>query len=43
MGAQTQIAGVANAATPYIIDRIQILLSDGLPGFISKLESAGAA
>jgi peptidoglycan/xylan/chitin deacetylase (PgdA/CDA1 family) len=43
VGAQTQIAGVANAATPYIIDRIQILLSDGLPGFISKLESAGAA
>ncbi len=27
---------------PYIIDRIEILLSDGLPGFISKLESAGA-
>jgi peptidoglycan/xylan/chitin deacetylase (PgdA/CDA1 family) len=43
VGAQTQIAGVANAATPYIIDRIQIVLSDGLPGFISKLESAGAA
>ena len=43
VGAQTQIAGVANAATPYVIDRIQILLSDGLPGFISKLESAGAA
>lgn len=42
VGAQTQIAGVANAATPYIIDRIQILLSDGLPGFVSKLESAGA-
>ena len=43
VGAQTQIAGVASAATPYVIDRIQILLSDGLPGFISKLESAGAA
>jgi peptidoglycan/xylan/chitin deacetylase (PgdA/CDA1 family) len=43
VGAQTQIAGVANAATPYVIDRIQILLSDGLRGFISKLESAGAA
>ena len=43
VGAQTQIAGVANAATPYLVDRIQILLSDGLPGFISKLESAGAA
>ena len=43
VGAQTEIAGVADASTPYIIDRIQILLSDGLPGFISKLESAGAA
>jgi peptidoglycan/xylan/chitin deacetylase (PgdA/CDA1 family) len=42
VGAQTQIAGIANAATPYIIDRIQIQLTDGLPGFISKLESAGA-
>ncbi len=42
-GAQTQIAGVANASTPYIIDRIPILLSDGLEGFVSKLQSAGAA
>jgi peptidoglycan/xylan/chitin deacetylase (PgdA/CDA1 family) len=42
VGAQTEIAGVADAASPYMIDRIEILLSDGLPGFISKLESAGA-
>jgi peptidoglycan/xylan/chitin deacetylase (PgdA/CDA1 family) len=42
-GAQTQIAGVADASTPYIIDRIPILLSDGLEGFVSKLQSAGAA
>jgi peptidoglycan/xylan/chitin deacetylase (PgdA/CDA1 family) len=42
VGAQTEIAGVADAASPYIIDRIEILLSDGLTGFISKLESAGA-
>jgi peptidoglycan/xylan/chitin deacetylase (PgdA/CDA1 family) len=42
VGAQTEIAGVADAAHPYIIDRIEILLSDGLPGFISKLQSAGA-
>jgi peptidoglycan/xylan/chitin deacetylase (PgdA/CDA1 family) len=42
VGAQTQIAGVADAASPYIVDRIEILLSDGLTGFISKLESAGA-
>ena len=41
VGAQTEIAGVADAAHPYIIDRIEILLSDGLSGFISKLQSAG--
>ena len=43
VGAQTEIPGVANAAQPYVIDRIEILLPDGLPGFISKLKSAGAA
>jgi peptidoglycan/xylan/chitin deacetylase (PgdA/CDA1 family) len=42
VGAQTEISGVADAAHPYIVDRIEILLSDGLPGFISKLQSAGA-
>jgi peptidoglycan/xylan/chitin deacetylase (PgdA/CDA1 family) len=42
VGAQTEISGVADAAHPYILDRIEILLSDGLPGFISKLQSAGA-
>ena len=42
VGAQTEIPGVADAAHPYVIDRIEILLSDGLPGFISKLQSAGA-
>jgi peptidoglycan/xylan/chitin deacetylase (PgdA/CDA1 family) len=42
VGAQTEIAGIADAAHPYIIDRIEILLSDGLPGFISKLQSVGA-
>ncbi len=42
VGAQTEIAGIADAAHPYIIDRIEILLSDGLPGFVSKLQSAGA-
>jgi peptidoglycan/xylan/chitin deacetylase (PgdA/CDA1 family) len=43
VGAQTEIPGIADAAHPYIIDRIEILLSDGLPGFVSKLQSAGAA
>jgi peptidoglycan/xylan/chitin deacetylase (PgdA/CDA1 family) len=42
-GAQTEIPGVASSAHPYILDRIEIELSDGLPGFISKLQSAGAA
>ena len=42
VGAQTEISGIADAAHPYIVDRIEILLSDGLPGFISKLQSAGA-
>ncbi len=41
VGAQTEISGVADAAHPYIVDRIEILLSDGLPGFISKLQSLG--
>ena len=41
VGAQTEIPGIADAASPYIVDRIEILLSDGLPGFISKLQSAG--
>jgi peptidoglycan/xylan/chitin deacetylase (PgdA/CDA1 family) len=41
VGAQTAISGVADAAHPYIVDRIEILLSDGLPGFVSKLQSVG--
>jgi peptidoglycan/xylan/chitin deacetylase (PgdA/CDA1 family) len=42
VGAQTEVPGIADAAHPYIIDRIGILLSDGLAGFISKLQSTGA-
>src|SRR5256714_10207258 len=42
VGAQTEISGGADAAHPYILDRIEILLSDGLPGFVSKLQAAGA-
>ncbi len=41
-GAQTQIPGIATAAHPYILDRIQILLSDGVAGLESKLRSVGA-
>jgi peptidoglycan/xylan/chitin deacetylase (PgdA/CDA1 family) len=42
-GATTEIPGAADAAHPYILDRLQIESSDGLPGFISKVQSAGAA
>jgi peptidoglycan/xylan/chitin deacetylase (PgdA/CDA1 family) len=42
VGAQTETSGVADAAHPYIVDRIEILLSDGLPGFVSKLQAAGS-
>jgi peptidoglycan/xylan/chitin deacetylase (PgdA/CDA1 family) len=41
-GAQTEIPGVASADHPYILDRIEIELDDGLQGFIEKLRSAGA-
>jgi hypothetical protein len=41
-GAQTQIPGIADAAHPYILDRIQVLLSDGVAGLRSKLRSVGA-
>jgi peptidoglycan/xylan/chitin deacetylase (PgdA/CDA1 family) len=41
-GAQTQIPGIADAAHPYILDRVQILLSDGVAGLRSKLRSVGA-
>jgi peptidoglycan/xylan/chitin deacetylase (PgdA/CDA1 family) len=42
VGAQTQIPGIANAAHPYILDRIQVLLSDRVAGLRSKLRSVGA-
>lgn len=41
-GAQTEIPGMASPSHPYILDRIEIENSDGLSGFISKLQSAGA-
>ena len=42
VGAQTEIPGLADAAHPYVLDRIEILLYDGLAGFVSKLQAAGA-
>jgi peptidoglycan/xylan/chitin deacetylase (PgdA/CDA1 family) len=40
VGAQTEVAGVADAAHPYILNRIEIELDDGLSGFTEKLRSA---
>jgi len=42
-GATTEVPGSASAAHPYILNRIEIELDDGLDGFVSKLQSAGAA
>jgi peptidoglycan/xylan/chitin deacetylase (PgdA/CDA1 family) len=41
-GATTEIPGLASATHPYVLDRIEIELDDGLDGFVSKLKSAGA-
>jgi peptidoglycan/xylan/chitin deacetylase (PgdA/CDA1 family) len=41
-GATTELSGLASAAHPYILNRIQVQLSDGLDGFIGKLQAAGA-
>jgi len=39
-GAETEIPGLADAAHPYILERIEIELDDGLSGFIEKLKAA---
>jgi peptidoglycan/xylan/chitin deacetylase (PgdA/CDA1 family) len=39
-GAETEIAGLADAAHPYILKRIEIELDDGLSGFTEKLKAA---
>jgi peptidoglycan/xylan/chitin deacetylase (PgdA/CDA1 family) len=43
VGAQSELPGLASAAQPYILKRIEVELDDGLPGLVSKLRSAGAA
>jgi peptidoglycan/xylan/chitin deacetylase (PgdA/CDA1 family) len=43
VGAESEVPGLATADHPYILNRIEILFDDGLPGFIGKLRSAGAA
>ena len=39
-GATTEDPGLANAEQPYALNRIVIHLSDGLDGFVSKLQAA---
>jgi peptidoglycan/xylan/chitin deacetylase (PgdA/CDA1 family) len=39
-GATTEVPGLATSSNPYVLDRIQILLDDGLDGFVSKLKAA---
>jgi peptidoglycan/xylan/chitin deacetylase (PgdA/CDA1 family) len=39
-GAETEIPGLADAAHPYILERIEIELDDGVSGFIQKLKAA---
>jgi peptidoglycan/xylan/chitin deacetylase (PgdA/CDA1 family) len=39
-GAQTEIPGLADAAHPYILERIEIDFDDGLSGFAEKLKAA---
>jgi peptidoglycan/xylan/chitin deacetylase (PgdA/CDA1 family) len=41
-GATTEVPGLATRDKPYVLDRIQILLDDGLDGFVSKLKDAEA-
>jgi peptidoglycan/xylan/chitin deacetylase (PgdA/CDA1 family) len=41
-GATSEVPGLATAAHPYILNRIEILLDDGLKGFASKLKAAEA-
>jgi peptidoglycan/xylan/chitin deacetylase (PgdA/CDA1 family) len=40
VGAQAEVPGSATAAHPYILNRIEIELDDGLSGFTEKLRSA---
>jgi peptidoglycan/xylan/chitin deacetylase (PgdA/CDA1 family) len=39
-GATSEVPGLATAAHPYVLNRIQVLLDDGLDGFVSKLKAA---
>lgn len=39
-GATSEVPGLATAAHPYVLNRIEVQLSDGLDGFVSKLQAA---
>jgi len=41
-GATTEVPGLATAAHPFLLNRIEVHLDDGLDGFVSKLKSAEA-
>jgi peptidoglycan/xylan/chitin deacetylase (PgdA/CDA1 family) len=43
VGAQAEVSGLATADHPYVLNRIEVELDDGLRGFVAKLRSAGAA
>ena len=41
-GATSEVPGLATSAHPYVLNRIEITLDDGLNGFVSKLKAAQA-
>jgi peptidoglycan/xylan/chitin deacetylase (PgdA/CDA1 family) len=41
-GATSEVPGLATAAHPYVLNRIEITFDDGLDGFVSKLKAAEA-
>ena len=41
-GATTEVPGLATAAHPFVLNRIEVHLDDGLDGFVSKLQAAEA-
>jgi peptidoglycan/xylan/chitin deacetylase (PgdA/CDA1 family) len=41
-GATSQVPGLATAAHPFVLNRIEVLLDDGLDGLVSKLKAAEA-
>ena len=41
-GATSEVPGLASSAHPYVLNRIEVQLDDGLTGFVSKLKAAEA-